>query len=316
MLLRLDNPRLVINAQEFPSHVILMTLEYASASGGVTVEYVDSQIGSGSRNERSRVTTNSIAARSVGGRVTHPIEPTRTLPVLQGMQLHEYVLPFWDLHDNLGRRAATGGFHFRVSSAFRAQGAGYEERILDFVMQFPVIGGGVMRFVLGGQEWDIANPTFDPRARMPEINQSYGAGRGDEYMSGPPGIENKRVPDNVLINAYQRTHRGHVGPSANAIEQRRRDRLANFDLKEESVLAPRTEEAPEPPPLVGGSFREPARPMTEAERQAEVRRQERLASLRPRPEEGAPEAPPPSIILAPSRPAKAPPRTRFERGDD
>lgn len=294
MLLRLDNPRLVINAQEFPQHVVLMALRFEDAPGEVTVNYLD-----GSR------------------RVSQTIQPTRRLDILDGMVLHEFVMPFWELHDRLGRRAATGGFHFVANSSFRAQAANYGVRTLDFTMQFPVIGGGVLRFSIGGQEWDLANPTFNPNAEMIPINRSYGAGRGDEYESGPAGISNQRVPDEVLINAYQRTHRGMTNRSqATEIERRRQERLANFDLRE----GPPPEEPPQfqapadDSILTGGTYREPptripAPPGVVILTPAEQRRQERLAQVQAseaRQAEGG-------LVVPPSRAAKAPPRTRFER---
>lgn len=282
MLIRLDNPRLVINAQEFPQHVILMAVRYGEAQGDVTVNFLDG-----------------------GRRHSEIIHPTRALDVLEGMTVHEFVLPFWDLHDGLGRRGATGGFHVVGTSAFRAQGGTYGVRTLDFTMQFPVIGGGILRINVGGQEWDLANPTFDPRAPLPAVNRNYGAGRGNEYESGPAGINNQRVPDDVLINAYQRTHRGYVGRGAE-IERRRQERLANFDLQE-------AREA-DPPSVLDGAMRmdpdvqQPAPVIVDP---VEARRQERLAQIRRSSEEQSP-----GIVVAPARAPKAPPRTRLERTSD
>lgn len=304
MLLRLDNPRLVINAQEFPEHVVIMALRFEEAPGEVTVNYLD-----GSR------------------KVSQTIQPTRRLNILDGMVLHEFVLPFWELHDRLGRRAATGGFHFVANSSFRAQAANYGVRTLDFTMQFSVIGGGIIRFTVGGQEWDLSNPTFNPRAEMVPINQSYGAGRGDEYESGPAGISNQRVPDDILINAYQRTHRGMTNPTqAAAVERRRQERLANFDLREERAPTAAPREPADETPLTGGTYREPATRipappgvviLTPTNDPVEQRRRERLAQVQQseqRQQEGKP-----GILIAPTRAPKAPPRTRFERdgeGDD
>lgn len=199
MLIRLDNPRLVINAQEFPDHVILMILRLGEASGDVVGSYVDT----GGSNQR----------------VQRNITPSRSLSVFEDMEVREFVLPFWELHDGLGRRAATGGFHFTATSAFRAPGGVYGTRIIEFTMIFPVIGGGIIRINIGGQEWDLANPTFNPNAPIPEINRNYGAGAGNEYESGPPGINNQRVPDDVLLNAYRRTHNGSKAPPKTRFER-------------------------------------------------------------------------------------------------
>jgi len=299
MLLRLDNPRLVINAQEFPEHVVIMALRYDDAPGEVTVSYLD------------------VNSHARGNRATHPVQPTRRLDIMDGMVLHEFVLPFRDLHDPLGRRGATGGFQFTANSAFRHQ-TSYGVRTLDFTMQFPVIGGGLIRFSIGGQEWELANPTFHPLAALPEINSSYGQGRGDEYISGPPGIENKRVPDDVLVNAYRRTHAGYTRPGrAQEIERRRQERIANFDLQE-APPGPETEEGLiQTDALEGGSYRDPPRRIPvppgviiESSDPVEQRRQARLAQIQQAEEKN------PSILLGPTRAPKAPPRTRFERDED
>lgn len=332
MLIRLDNPRLVINAQEFPQHVVLMALRYDEAPGEVNVTYFDPGSSAGQRTQR--------------------IEPTRNLAISNGMHVHEFVLPFTDLHDRLGRRGATQGFHFTANSAFRRQSS-YAVRTLEFTMQFPAIGGGVIRFSIGGQEWDLANPTFYPLAEAPPINRSYGSeGKGDEYISGPPGIDNKRVPDDVLVNAYRRTHAGYTRPGrAQEIERRRQDRVANFDLREG------VEDEPEPArqysgpgtrtaedgtltygedvqqvTLEGGNYREPVPPGVIVD-PVEQRRQERLAQVRAA-ESGRPmtqeerdkqaefeknliqQQANSAIVVTPTRAAKKPPRTRFEREEE
>lgn len=189
-------------------------------------------------------------------------------------------------------------------------------------MIFPVIGGGVIRIQAGGQEWDIANPTFDPNASIPEMSTRYsGVGRSDDYVSGPAGIDNRRVPDDVMINAYQRSHRGYVG-NTDEIERRRAGRLANFDLREVTEEE-RLREAQTPPQEAGPRLTLSA---------AELRRQERLAQIQasearqvgrmapspavsglilrgdePRPEREV------SLVLPTERAPKAPPKTRLER---
>lgn len=300
MLLRLDNPRLVINAQEFPQHVVLMLLRYGEASGEVLVSYFES----GATGPRSET-----------------LEPTRRLNIMDGMVLHEFVLPFERLHDRLGRRGATSGFHFIGNSAFR-QHTEFGVRVLDFTMLFPAIGGGVIRFSIGGQDWELSNPTFYPLAEIPAINTHYGAGSGNEYSSGPAGIDNLRVPDDVLINAYQRTHAGYTGPGrGEAIERRRQDRLANFNLQEVVPLEgpnalTQVEEHSVPDQLEGGSYREPPRripvPPGVIVDPVEQRRQDRLAQIRTAEEKQESQ---PGILISPARAAKKPPRTRFERDD-
>jgi len=212
-------------------------------------------------------------------------------------------------------------------------------------MVFPVIGGGIIRLRAGEQEWDIANPTFNPRASIPRINLTYGAGRGDEYVSGPSGIENQRVPDEVLINAYQRTHRGFIGVRGNEIEQRRQQRIANFDLSEAVPTPPAqienglTPAHPAHPPrinVITGNQRpieaDFGRPPAQV--QAEERRQARLNQIRQASDQrigGIEGDQPPvnpvligidpayqgtssvNIFTTVNRKPKAPPKTRFER---
>ena len=253
MLFRLDNPRLVMNAQEFPEHVVLYCLAYGDCAGDVVVTFVDP--------------TNSR-------QVTQPIRPTRTLEIFEGVLVHEYVLPFDQLADPIGRRGATSGFTVMGRSSYRVAGSNFETRTLEFTMVFPAIGGGIIRMRVAEQEWDIANPTFNPRSPIPEINRSYGVGRGDEYISGPTGIENLRVPDEVLINAYRRTHHGFIGTRASEIEQRRQQRMANFDLQE----IPPEEASLNTPAIHERTNVVSGRPRpSEA---AEQRRQERLAQIR------------------------------------
>ena len=316
MLFRLDNPRLVMNAQEFPENMVLYCLAYADCAGDVVVNFIDPQ------NSR---------------RVTQPITPTRSLSIFEGVTVHEYVLPFYQLADSLGRRGATSGFTVIGRSSYRLAGADYQTRTLEFTMVFPVIGGGVVRIRAGEQEWDIANPTFNPRDAVPSINTNYGAGRGDEYISGPAGIDNQRAPNDVLINAYQRTHRGFIGRNGSDIERRRQERLANFDLNEEVPQA-------SPPPIDRPPLETPARSprtsvitgnprpvesgsgMTPAQVAAEERRQARMNQIRQAEDGPAPTGPilfgvdparsgdsSVSIVTSVPRKPKAPPKSRFER---
>jgi hypothetical protein len=278
MLIRLDNPRLVLNAQEFPENMALYCISYAECAGDVVVNFVNP---------------------STSRLITQPIQPTRALSIFDGFTLHEYVLPFYDLVDPIGRRGATHGFTVIGRSSYRVSGANYQVRTLEFVMIFPVIGGGVIRMRAGDHEWDIANPTFNPQARIPEVSRSYGIGSGDEYVSGPSGIENQRVPDEVLINAYQRTHQGYIGAQGSEVERRRQDRLANFDLRE-SIAQPPIEQPVMTPARQGRTNVLTGRPR-------EIDPEPRIIGI----DLGLPRS---SGIIAPiaSKP-KAPPRTRFER---
>jgi hypothetical protein len=301
MLFRLDNPRFIMNSQEFPANVVFYCLAYQDCTGDLIVNYTDP----GSSR-----------------RVTEPITPTRSLPIFAGMTLHEYVVPFLELHDNLGRRGATVGFNFVARSSFRVAGANYGTRTLDTTMIFPVIGGGIIRIQAGGQEWDIANPTFDPNAQIPGMNTTYGTGGSADYISGPQGIENRRVPDDIMINAYQRTHRGYVGDTSE-IERRRAARLANFDLREVSALE-QQQEAQTPPPQAESRITLSAAELRRQEREVQIQEAEtsRVGSLSPTPAIGGhsriigarlTEEREVSLIMPATKAPKAPPKTRLER---
>lgn len=313
MLFRLDNPRLVMNAQEFPENMVLYCLAYADCAGDVVVNFIDPQ------NSR---------------RVTDPIQPTRALSIFEGVTVNEYVLPFDRLIDPIGRRGSTSGFTVIGRSSYRVAGADYQVRTLEFTMVFPVNGGGIIRIRAGEQEWDIANPTFNPRAAIPRINQDYGSGRGDEYVSGPSGVDNMRVPSAILVNAYQRTHRGYIGVQGSEVERRRQERIANFDLNENVPQAPPTARPITTPAIQGRTSVITGRPrevesgpgMTPAQVAAEERRQARLNQIRQA--EGEQTTPGPiligvdpalpgsssvSIVTPVARKPKAPPKTRFER---
>lgn len=304
MLFRLDNPRLVMNAQEFPENMVMYCLAYADCVGDLVVNYVDT---------------------SNGRRVTEPISPLRSLNIFDGMNVNEYVVPFYRLVDNLGRRGSTGGFNLVARSSYRAAGATYDMRVLNVTMIFPVIGGGIIRVQAAGQDWDIANPTFNPQSRVPEISTAYGVGAGDEYVSGPAGIENRRVPDNVLINAYQRTHRGFVGPGAiDEVERQRQERIANFDLQEVPAELPPRNMTPARSGrtnIATGRMRDEGI-NDSASLAAEQRRLARIAQIEAAGssssmligvDPGLTPSRAGSIVVQPTRAPKAPPKTRMER---
>lgn len=238
-----------------------------------------------------------------GRRVTETVIPTRSLEVLPGMRVNEHVVPFHQpgLIDSSGRRGAGSGFNFIARSSFRVAAASYGTRTLDLTMIFPINGGGIIRVSAGGQEWDIANPTFDPRAEPPSINQSYGMNTGvEENPYTPHGIEGRRLPDAVLISAYQRTHQGFAGVSQEArdgIEQRRQARLASFDLTEVGEDA---ETQRQGAAILTPILRNPARPGRVT-----------VTGRGPVNQVESQESPSPLVVPI-SRPAKSP-KTRLER---
>lgn len=93
------------------------------------------------------------------------------------------------------------GYAVVVKSAFRTEGATYEERTLNFTIHCPVNGGGMIR--VADCPLDIANPTFDPHAPLPESKRQ----------------------DLVLLEAFNRTHKLRTDD----IEERKRKRIADAE---------------------------------------------------------------------------------------
>lgn len=198
MLFRMDNERFIVNAQEFPANMVVMALQSGPSTGGLTI---GDQVGQDCR----------------------PLAPTRSLMIFPRMVLNEYVIPAGEF-----RNGFRGGVFINVESSYRCR-TEYLLRRLTLLMQFPPNGGGVVRIIQNGVEWDIGNPTFNPKEEIPPINDEYNSDIAD-VVSGPPGIANKRVPDDVLIRAYQRVHTGWE--SLMDAARKKQGRLANFNLDE------------------------------------------------------------------------------------
>ena len=95
-----------------------------------------------------------------------------------------------------------GGYHIIAKSAHRLEGAVYAQRVFNFTIHCPVTGGGMIR--IAGSPVDIANPTFDPKAKTPEKSTHA---------------------DPVLLEAFNRTHRLRTPE----IEERKRQRIAEAE---------------------------------------------------------------------------------------
>ncbi len=107
------------------------------------------------------------------------------------------------------------GYNVIAKSAFRTEGATYEERIMNFTIHCPVTGGGMIR--IANCPIDISNPTFNPYAPYPE----------------------SRFKDLVLLEAFNRTHRLRTSD----IDERRRKRIAEAEANmkaNERALAEKT----------------------------------------------------------------------------
>lgn len=97
---------------------------------------------------------------------------------------------------------AASGYNVIARTAHRVEGSIYAERLFNFTVLCPVTGGGIIRVV--GSEFDVSNPTFDPKAPIPA---------------------KKSWPNHELLNAFNRTHK----PTSPDIEDRKRKRIAEAE---------------------------------------------------------------------------------------
>lgn len=237
MLIQTSSPRPIINLQEHPQHVVVHTLRKPGVSTGTVLFNMNTDIEHGTRS-------------------TAPVEPYEVFPIEgdPGFEALEYYLPF-DIVFGKGRQTynegeimqrqiagmvkrivtdtdpnerprdtlmalyATSGISIIAKSAFRSQGSQYEERVLNFQLFFPITGGGIVR--IAGVGFDIANPTFDPKAPLP----------------GPARFTNQ-----TLLEAFNRTHKAPKG----ALAARRAARIAQAEasMRAERGLPPKKDDEP------------------------------------------------------------------------
>lgn len=212
MLIQVSSPRPIFSLEKHPQHVVLHTLQMSGVSSG-------------------SVLINMNVNVETGERVTTEVEPYQVFPIETGMAALEYYLPFDVIFGTrqmtavptgtsnalVSRLQPEGGFRPRdtmmallvasgvsiiARSAHRTFSNQYEERVLNFQLHFPVTGGGIVR--VADSFFDILNPTFNPKALLPE-----------------PQAE----PDPTLLNAFRRTHYG-LGPSA---AKKKAERLAQLE---------------------------------------------------------------------------------------
>ena len=195
MFIQLTTPRIVLDHTRYPEHIYFHTLSKPDVSEG-------------------KVLFTGIVDPEHGERASKTLEPHTLIPLEEGMAVHIFVLPFWELfkggpktamHDGEIVRAAdlsivrfcTAGFQVSAKSAFRAGPRTYEEHTLSFQMSFPATGGGVIR--IADSLLDLSNPSFDPWAPNPdavseaaksELRQMYG--RTHAAPNGRSDIEERR----------------------------------------------------------------------------------------------------------------------------
>jgi hypothetical protein len=211
MLIQTSSPRPILNVLEHPQHIVIHTLRRIGISTG-------------------EVLMNMSINPETGLRLTAPVEPYDVFPIEgeNGFEAVEYYLPFSEVF-GVGRRVYSeegsvalapvskpksglrdtqlavlcgSGFSVIAKSAYRVMGSRYEERLFDFTLLFPITGGGILR--ASSSLVDISNPTFDPKAPMPQ-------------KSGYPNLD--------LLRAFNRTHK----VMASSIEQRRAARIASAE---------------------------------------------------------------------------------------
>lgn len=178
-----------------------------------------------------------------GRRETAPVVPFSVLPIEgePGFEALEYFLPFDQIFgtnrtqydpEQVAQNQSVGlvkrlnldqprssqrdtwmalllasGINVNLTSAYRSEGALYQERVMTFQLLFPITGGGVIR--MAESLFDIKNPTFQPKAPLPKPSS---------------------LPDLDQLNSVNRTHKA-LNPE---VERRRLERIAQANLKLES----------------------------------------------------------------------------------
>jgi hypothetical protein len=214
MLIKLDQPRLLVSAQDYPQNLVFYCLACEGCSGDLGIKVEEEVI---------------------------PIPSNRSMEFIKDIEIKEYVVPSSALLSQHGRAGSTLGISLVAHSSFRASSTVYGIRTFETTLIFPSNGGGVLRMSIGGQDWDLQNPTFDPRAEVPSI----GDYRVLDYHTQ---VNQNRVllpPEDFLRIAYQRVHKGYVHLSAyeqKQAELKRQERIANFDLTETTRIGPVLEE--------------------------------------------------------------------------
>jgi len=204
MLIKLDQPRLLLSAQDYPQNLVLYCLSCDGFEGTLSVK------------ERENNTL---------------VVPNRELSVMFDMILREYVLSPRFLTRDIIRKGSSLGIDLEGSSSFRASNSTYGFRTFQTTLMFPSNGGGILRMSVGNQEWDILNPTFNPRAEIPAIGEDRVLDFGVQVNT----VRTKLPPEDHLRIAYQRTHVGYSSLGKSNLEEeeaRRQERIANFDLEE------------------------------------------------------------------------------------
>ena len=214
-MVQATTPRPILNAFENPQHIRIHTLRKPKVSKGDVVLVLGEK----------RIEVEPVAV--------YPIQGEASFEAL------EYFLPFWKVFgpkpvydeaaiqrkiqnndfkrinvdekkDGEGAERLTGiqlallgasGYAVSIKSGYRAEGAIYEERRLNFTIHCPINGGGILR--VADCPLDIANPTFDPYATFTE----------------------KTYQDLTLLEAFNRTHRLRTDD----IEERKRKRIAEAE---------------------------------------------------------------------------------------
>lgn len=212
MLIQTSSPRPILNVLEHPQHIVIHTLRRIGISTG-------------------EVLMNMSINPETGTRLTAPVEPYDVYPIAgeDGFEAVEYYLPFSEVF-GAGRRVydegrgsvalapvtkpksglrdtqlavlCGSGFSVIARSAYRVEGSRYEERLFNFTLLFPITGGGILR--ASSSLVDISNPTFDPKAPMPQK-------RGYQNLG--------------LLAAFNRTHK----IMSSSIEQRKAARIASAE---------------------------------------------------------------------------------------
>lgn len=193
MLVQTTTPRPTIDVHRQPAYILVHTLQKPGISDG---------------SVRFSATSNP----ELGLRDVKVLEPFNEFPIdgESGFGALEYVVPFWEMFREEDKKRnmylqpfCTAGFSVVARTAFRSDPRTYSERVVTFVVQMPVTGGGILR--MGDMLLDITNPSFDP------------------WAPNPRGIIHRNLETATIYN------RMHQIGNRDAIEERRAARIADAE---------------------------------------------------------------------------------------
>lgn len=244
MLIQTSSPRPILNASESPQHIKIHTIRRAGISSGQVYFNFTTDFEHGEKMTTPLVPYEVFPIEGEPGfealeyflpfstiygteravydeeRLLHQLQPKPSTALTKrndpnNKRTETINVPQTRPRDMQLALLGASGFNVIARTAYRVEGSRYEERIFNCIILAPVTGGGIIRVV--GSDFDISNPTFDPKTPLPKQTS--------------PNLE--------LRNAFNRTHK----PTSPDIEDRKRRRIAEAEANMKA-----TERGLPPPP--------------------------------------------------------------------